>query len=256
MDQHRALGYLELQMEPEMLLDSMLLLELLQIEIICMWQIGSTVTTLAGTMGVLGFVNATGTSAKFDSPYGITVAGDNLYVADYSNNAIRKVVISTGVVTTLARAATAGLTNATGTAARFNLPFGITTDGPNLYIGDEGNNAVRKIVIAPGVVTTLAGATTAGFVNATGTAARFSAPEGITTDGTNLYVPDSGNDVIRKIVIATGVVTTLAGSNSQTLFDADGSAATAEFDDPQGIVSDGTRLFVADYLNNKIRKID
>ena len=76
--------------------------------------------------------------------------------------------------------------------------MGITTDGTNLYVADTENHRIRKIVISTGVVTTLAGGTRT-FTDATGTSARFNFPQGITTDGTNLYVSDTYNHKIRKI---------------------------------------------------------
>ena len=101
-------------------------------------------------------------------------------------------------VTTLA-GSSSGNTDATGTSARFNQPMGITTDGTNLYVVDYGNNRIRKIVISTGVVTTLAGGSSSGNTDATGTSASFYKPMGITTDGTNLYDADSHNHRIRKI---------------------------------------------------------
>ena len=136
-------------------------------------------------------------SASFNYPRGITTDGTNLYVADYDNHRIRRIVISTGVVTTLA-GSSEGSTDATGTSARFYRPSGITTDGTNLYVADMYNHRIRKIVIDNGTVTTLAGSSS-GFADATGTSARFNAPVGITTDGTNLYVTDFFNHRIRKI---------------------------------------------------------
>ena len=159
------------------------------------------VTTLAGTAGSYGSTDGTGIAALLQYPFGITTDGTNLYVADTGNYTIRKIVISTGEVTTLAGTARSyGSTNGTGTAARFNNPFGITMDGTNLYVADTGNHTIRKIVIATGEVTTLAGiAGSYGSTDGTGTAARFNNPFGITIDGTNLYVADTGNYTIRKI---------------------------------------------------------
>jgi len=131
-------------------------------------------TTLAGSSS--GSTDATGTSASFNHPRGITTDGTNLYVADYSNNRIRKIVISTGVLTTLA-GSSSGPTDATGTSARFNGPMGITTDGTNLYVADTNSQRIRKIVISTGVVTTLAGSSS-GSTEATGTSARFNTPGG------------------------------------------------------------------------------
>ena len=118
---------------------------------------------------------------------------------DFGNHLIRKIVISTGAVTTVAGTGSSGWTNGTGTSASFSYPFGITTDGTNLYVADSSNHLIRKIVISTGVVTTLAGTGSSGSANGTGTSASFSNPRGITTDGTNLYVADTGNHLIRQI---------------------------------------------------------
>lgn len=212
------------------------------------------VTTLAGN-GSMGALDGTGISASFDFPHGITTEGKNLYVTDQDNHTIRKVVISTGVVTTLAGSpGIEGSTDGTGTAARFNRPGGITTDGTNLYATDLYNATIRKIVIATGVVTTLAGNTGfRGWNDGTGSAASFWAPSGITTDGTNLYITDDGNHLIRKVVIATGVVTTIAGTRG-VRGSTDGTGKAALFSTPRGITSDGTNLYICDY-GNTIRQM-
>ena len=106
---------------------------------------------------------------------------------------------TSGAVTTLAGTGSSGSANGTGTSASFNSPAGITTDGTNLYVADYGNHLIRKIVISTGVVTTLAGTGSSGSANGTGTSASFYSPTGITTDGTNLYVADMSNHLIRKI---------------------------------------------------------
>ena len=215
------------------------------------------VTTFAGTAGNYGSTDGTGAAASFGAPRGITTDGTNLYVVDYDYHNVRKIVIATGVVTTFAGSTTgiSGYTNATGTAARFNLPVDITTDGTNLYVVDSGNNNIRKIVISSGVVTTFVGSATgaAGNSNGTGTAARLNGPLGITSAGANLYVSDSGNYVIRKIVISTGVVTTFVGTGTQEYLDATGTAAKIYC--PSGIASDGTNLYFLEYCWYTIRKI-
>jgi len=210
------------------------------------------VTFFAGS-GDKGATEGIGSEATFSNPIGITTDGKNLYVADTSNNKIRKIVISTGMVTTLAGSGTKGGDDGVGTAASFNFPVGITTDGTNLYVGDTWSQKIRKIVIATGVVTTLAGTGHKGAEEGSGTVASFSDPDGITTDGKNLYVVDSGNHKIRKITIATGAVSTLAGSGAQGK--KDGTATDASFQYPHGITTDGTNLYVADSWNSKIRKI-
>lgn len=216
------------------------------------------VTTLAGSGATGSADNTVGTSATFYQPHGITNDGSNLYVADTLNNKIRKIVISTGAVSTLAGSGTAGFTdNPTGTSATFNQPWGLTTDGTNIYVADTNNHLIRKIVISTGTVTTLAGiALSPGSTNNPnlGTQAQFDAPRGITTDGTNLYVADSTNHLIRKIVISSGTVSTVAGTGTSGSADLTGTSAS--FYNPSGITTDGVSLYVADTSNSKIRKIN
>ena len=106
-----------------------------------------------------------------------------------------------GVNTLAGAAASNGSTDGTGAAARFNYPYGIATDGTNLFVADSNNQTIRKVVIATGVVTTIAGtAGSSGSTDNTGAAARFYYPYGIATDGTNLFVADTNNRTIRKVV--------------------------------------------------------
>ena len=235
--------------------------------------LGGKVTTFAGppagttTSGDTD--NATASNARFYMPYGITTDGTNLYVSDSSNNKIRKIVISSGEVTTLAGppagTTTSGSTdNATASNARFNRPAGIVTDGTNLYVADWQGNKIRKIVISSGEVTTIAGppagTTTSGDTdNDTPSNARFKQPFGMTTDGINLFVSDVGNNKIRKIVISSGKVTTIAGPPAGTSASGDtdnDTASNARFNLPYGISSDGSYIYVGDFNNNKIRRIE
>ena len=220
------------------------------------------VSTLAGT-GASGVADGTGSTAWFNTPRGITTDGSNVYVADTGNNKIRQIAIATGLVTTLAGGSGAsGAADGTGTAAAFNSPQDITTDGANLYVADTGNNKIRKIVIASGAVSSLTGAANmagaAGSADGAGTAATFNWPQGITTDGANLYVADTLNYKIRKIVLASGAVSSLTGAANAAAGQgfADGSGTTATFADPVGITTDGSNLYVVDFGNRKIRKID
>lgn len=215
-------------------------------------------SVLAGREKAGGNSDGVGADATFADPYGITTDGTNLYVSDVENNNIRKIVIATGAVSTLA-----GLTgdyyhsdehvDGVGAAARFAHPFGIATDGTNLFVTDMLKPSIRKIVIATGEVTTFAGTYGSGSVDGIGVAATFREPLSITSDGTHLYVTDAGNNNIRKIVIATGEVTTMAGGSNGNL---DGVGAVAKFNQPTGITTDGYSLFVTDSGNNTIRKID
>ena len=215
------------------------------------------VTTFAGSSA--GTADGTGTDAQFNKPQGITTDGTNLYTVSWVNNTVRKIVISTGVVTTLAGTVGSSSASADGTGdnAVFNWPFGITTDGTNLYVAEASGRKIRKVVISSGVVTTFAGSPSGsdagGSTDASDTSARFSNPEAITSDGTNLYVADTMNHRIRKIVISNREVTTLAGSGSGNT---DATGTSARFSRPIGITTDGTNLYVTDWLNHKIRKIE
>ena len=173
-------------------------------------------------------------------------AAGNVYVADYNNNRIRK-VSPTGVVTTLA-----GTNNSypdifadgTGAAAKFNGPSGVAVDSNGIiYVADAGNHRIRKVTSA-GVVTTLAGSGSSGFLDGAPGTAKFSYPSGVAVDASgNVYVADEFNDRIRKVT-PTGVVTTLAGTSGGF---ADGPGATARFTSPRGVAVDAaTNVFVAD----------
>jgi NHL repeat len=215
------------------------------------------VTTLAGGVGEVGYVDGTGRQARFFIPEGITTDGASLYVSDTHNHSIRKIDLESDTVTTIA-----GLSGAPGFAddaasnARFSFPKGITTDGRSLYVVDFGNHRIRKVVIASGQVTTLAG----GAANPEDSpaeqaeAARFNYPTGITTDGRHLYVVDTFNRSVRKFTVSGGMVYTIAGkAELEGAVDAIGSEA--RFKDPVGITSDGSHLFVTDSGNHTVRKI-
>ena len=156
------------------------------------------VTTLAGS--TFGYRDDTGAAAQFANPSGVEVdTAGNVYVADFTNNRIRKVSPS-GVVTTLVGSGVYGYLDATGTAAQFANPSGVEVDtAGNVYVADFTNNRIRK-VSPSGVVTTLAGSGVYGYLDATGTAAQFASPFDVALDTAgNVYVADLNNHRIRKV---------------------------------------------------------
>ncbi len=213
---------------------------------------GGTVSTLAGLAGNIGNANGTGTNASFYQPAGVAVdSSANVYVADYGNHTIRKITPA-GVVTTLAGSTNFGSVNATGTNASFYQPEGVAVDSSgNVYVADTANNMIRKI--SGGTVTTLAGSTNFGSANGVGTNASFYGPEALAVDNAgNVYVADTGNNMIRKI--SGGTVTTFAGSTN--FGSADGTGINAQFWGPAAIATDSvSNIYVADYFNGTIRKI-
>ncbi len=198
------------------------------------------VTTFAGSAGVSGNANGTGSAARFNSPYGLTIdAQNNIYVSEYRGQTIRKIT-SAGVVTTVAGNGTSGSTNGIGSNASFNQPIGIALDNAgNLFVGEFGNSLIRKIVLSTGIVSTFA----SGVGNI----------GGICIDAQNNLYLASGTDV--KKVSAAGVVTTIAGSALDAGF-VNAQGAAARFSSAFGICRDAAgNLYINDRSNGAIRKI-
>lgn len=208
----------------------------------------------AGAPFQLGATDGAGGAARFFLPYGIAVdTAGNVYVSEQGNHLIRKITPA-GVVSTLAGGTQqAGFADGTGSAARFNVPFGLAVDSAgNVFVADSGNNAIRRITPA-GVVTTVAGNIASGAIDGAAGVARFKEPRGVSVDaGGNIYVADFGNQLVRHIAPG-GNVSTLAGS-ANIAGSTDSVGASARFYDPAAIVADGTTVFVADSSNNLVRR--
>lgn len=210
---------------------------------------------VAGKLFQQGSNDGTGDSARFNSPDGMTINGQNLYLCDTNNSDIRQISVS-GTVTTVAGTANiAGTEDGTGSAAHFNLPTQIATDGTSLYVADSGNSSIRRITLADFKVKTIAGQSgTAGKTEGGADKSLFSGPRGIAVDKKAIYVADTGNDVIRMIDISSLQTSTLAGTGEEG--DKDGPAMEAQFNNPGAICTDGAFLYVLDADNHSIRKID
>jgi len=188
-------------------------------------------------------------------------ASGNLYIADTYNFRIRKLIASTGIISTVAGSGTAGYSGDGGhaTAANLLFPSGVALDvAGNIYIADEGNNRIRKVNTS-GIITTIAGNGTSGYAGdgSNATAAELSGPTGIAIDAAgNIYIADNNNNRIREVTISTSVITTIAG-NGTGAYSGDGGAATAaELYGPCSVVLDATgNIYIADMFNNLIRLI-
>jgi sugar lactone lactonase YvrE len=159
------------------------------------------VTTLAGTAGMAGSADGTGSAALFNYPQGVAVDGaGNVYVADSGNHTIRKVVVQSGVVTTLAgTVGMTGSTDGTGSAALFSTPLGVAVDGAgNLYISDSVNRTLRKMALSSGSVTTLVGAAGQQGVKLGQLRGSLNSPAGVavTSAGVLFIVDKSENAVL------------------------------------------------------------
>ncbi len=223
------------------------------------------ITTVAGN----GHLTATGptggqaTAASISQPLAEAVDGaGNFYYTNFGNNTVNK-VDPTGALSVIAGTNTAGFTPGGTPAvnASLNGPSAILVDGAgNIYFTESGNSTVREIVKATGILVTIAGTGTAGYSGDGGpaSAAALNQPEGIAFDALgDLYIADTGNNVLRRIDAASGNISTVAGSLTAG-FAGDGqSAVNGQFNQPWSIAfgSDGS-LYIADFYNNRIRKID
>lgn len=222
------------------------------------------ITTLAGN-GSQGFAGDGGAalSANLDLPFSAVLAGGNLYIADQVNCAVR-VVNSSGTISTFAGDEACGYSgdNGKATLAQLSHPTGLAVDSAgNVYISDTGNGLVRKVSTS-GVITTFAGTPgTGGYGGDGGGAAGafLSQPSGLAFDSAgNLYIADSGNDVIRKVAIATGNISTYAGKYSNGgLYSGNGGPATnAGLYVPVAVAVDASgNLYIADSNSNVVRKV-
>jgi uncharacterized repeat protein (TIGR01451 family) len=213
------------------------------------------VTTLAGIAYTPGNLDGPATSAQFNQPAGVAVdRNGNVYIADTGNNTIRK--ITSGVVSTVAGSIWSfGSADGVGTNALFHQPEGIAVDSSgNIYVADTLNQAIREI--APGgIVITIAGI--AGVSGSTDgqTNALFSGPVGVAVDGSgNVYVTDSGNETVRKLVPGAGgwMVSTVAGTPLVS-GSSDGLGSAALFNYPAGIATSGGYFYIVDGGNNTVR---
>ncbi len=221
------------------------------------------VTTLAGASFTCGMADAPsgpGTSVRFDGPTSITTDGAFLYVADYNNNRIRKVDINTGATTTLAGTGAATSVNGPAASATFTIPCAVTYYANKVYVGEAAFQAVRVIDLSSGpTVSTLAGNGSYGNVDGAPGTARFKRINNLTTDGTYIYVADKDSYSIRRVDITTGFVSTLSGWETGTttvIGTGGGITGTARFRELTGITSDGTYLYVTDFSDHIIRRIE
>ncbi len=213
--------------------------------------------------------NIAATAAELNTPGDLAVDDSgNVYISDAYNYRIRKIAISTGIITTIAGNGTPGYTgdNGEATNAEIYVPYGIAfDDSGNIYFADGGNQVVRKITASTGIITTIAG-NGFGHGNITGgsyngdniaaTSAEFDQPTGVALDDSgNVFIGDFRNQRIREVRKATGIITTVAGNGNAGFID-NVAATSGELYYPGGIaMDDSNNIYIADAGNNRIRKV-
>jgi len=234
----------------------------------------SIITTIAGQpVNSLGWGGYNGDdipaiNAKLNLPDGICLdKWNNLYIADAFNNRIRKIDLNTGIITTVAGIGPTSLPSGfsgdggPATNAQVWIPCSVSTDtADNVYIADAANNRIRKITVATGIITTVAGNGTAGYMgdNEPATTAELNDPVGLCLDKAgNIYIGDYNNNVVRKVDAITGIITTIAGDTIAGYSGDSGPATNAEIDGPCQLFADNTgNIFIADQWNHAIRRVD
>ena len=227
------------------------------------------ITTIAGTPGQAGSSGDGGvaTGAKLNLAVGGDAAldaADNIYISDSYNSVVRKVTVSTGIISTVAGVIGKSGTGGDGgaaTAANFELPAGLALDSKgNLYIADAGASDIRMVAAQTAIISTFAGGT--GHFGSSGdggppAAAYLLFPHDVAVDAAgNLYIADFVNCRIRKVTVApTPIISTLAGSKDG--YGGDGGPATsALLSFPSGVAVDNSgTVYIADTNNNRIRTV-
>ncbi len=223
------------------------------------------ITTVAGT-GTAGSTGNGGpaTAARLSSPRGIVVASNgDFYVSERTGNVIRKVTVATGIIAAYAGIGSPGYSGDGGaaTAAKLSQPQGLAlAANGDLYVAETGNSVVRVVLAASGSITTFAGTGTSGYSGDGGaaTAARLRAPEAIAFNAQgDLYIADTGNNVIRRVQGGTGSIGTVAGDGTAG-FSGDGGPATgAELNTPRGVAASSTgAYYIGDASNRRVRKVN
>ncbi|TMD12201.1 MAG: hypothetical protein E6J00_12665 [Chloroflexi bacterium] len=227
---------------------------------------GGTVQTLAGAGGVPGGQSTdTNRASHLSYPMGVALdaSGSKLYVADTFNNQIRLVDLRTNAVSIFAGnrdgQSGSGGDGGPATSAQLSFPTGVAVDpAGDVFIADAYNARIRKVDLR-GTITTVAGSGVLGYTGDGGDArkAELYFPYGVAVDPSQpsaLYITDSFNHRVRR-VDPNGTISTVAGDGTPDF--SDGVAATsAHLDRPWSTAVDAGSLYVADFLNNRVRRVD
>ena len=218
-----------------------------------------TVHLLAGTYNA-GFQNGPAPlGASFSEPIGLAydAASGMVYIADTGNNVIRSLNLVSGNVSTFAGSGVSGFLDGPALQAQFSSPSGISLDQStgNIYIADTYNYRIRLLNVTSGDISTIAGNGMFGFSDGPALQAELGIAFGIAFESSNgiIFFTDQGNNRVRIVNMASGTVSTIAGTGTPGFLD--GPASQAEFNVPVGIAFDTSygNVMVADSANSRIR---
>ena len=224
-----------------------------------------TISTIAGTgVGDGGGDGGPATQAPLRWPGGIALDGDgNIYIAESGSSRIRKVDAASGVINTIAGTGEwdYGGDGGPATQAKLRNPRGVAIDGDgNVYIADGGNNRIRKVDADTGIISTIAGTGEESYGGDGGpaTQAQLHDPLDVEVDGQgNVYIADLWNHRIRKVDAATGIISTIAGTEHQDDGGDGGPATQAHLNGPHGVALDAAgNVYIGDYYGHRVRKVD
>jgi len=235
------------------------------------------ISTVAGTGSTTGGYNGDNiqaTAATLSTPHDVVLdSNGNLYICDVENFRVRKVTVSTGVITTVVGSGTASSTGdgSTATSATINSACYSRFDSAgNYYLSECAGNRIRKVTVTPtaapslsphsiSVISTIAGTGSAGYSgnNGPATSAAVNHPAGLDVDSSgNVYFSDYGNNRVRKITALTGIISTYAGTGSVGYSGDGGVASSAALNNPCGLSLDSTgNMYIGDVASHRIRKI-
>lgn len=212
--------------------------------------------------GDAGLVDGAKDKARFNHPQGLIASGDAIFVADTESNAIRRIDLASGAVTTLAGTGKRGMQLGApepGRTRALASPWDLEKHGDDLYFANAGTHQIGVLDLKSGTVAALAGTGEEGLRDGRAASASMAQPSGLalSADKMTLYVADSESSAVRAITLSKGPqIVTLVGAG---LFDfgwVNGDFRTARLQHPLGVAIDGDKLLVADTYNSAIRELE
>jgi sugar lactone lactonase YvrE len=197
-------------------------------------------------------------------PVGVALDSDsNIYIGDQYNHRVRKITVSTGVMTTVAGSGLTGYSGNNGPATSANIyrPCGINLDSNNnIYFGEyDGYGVIRKVTVSTGIISTVAGTGSQGYNgdNIQATSAKLNSPYDVVVDSYgNLYIADWSNNRVRKVTVNTGVITTIVGTGSGSSTGDGSAASSASVNGPIFVRFDSAEnLYITEIVGSRVRKV-